>query len=354
MGMRLSEHASYAVLTRVRAQYGARLRETDYLEMASSATVPEAAMFLKERTAYGPYLSLGEEPPTRGLLEFQLRKALLERSVALCRFGQTSGTPFLEYVLLRNSVSELLGFLRCLNANRPERYLHAASAYPEVRSSPFFIAGLAQVHNREELVACLRGTYFESILTPVLRTGETVDLALAEAVLDRSVCAYMQQAIRAGSSHAEAEALSEILLLKAELGDVEMLYRAKTYYDINQTLLRAMLSGYRLHLSKEELNAMLLASDGKEVMRIFLSGTYRKHMQEQRLQTVDSWSNLLLPKLLRRRIHFASEPSVVLFAYLNWLELEIKNLVYVIEGVRYRLPPEETCSLLLLPERERV
>lgn len=349
----MSGNASYAVLTRVRAQYGARLRESDYLEMAACKNVPEAAAFLRERTAYGPFLAWGDSIPTRGLLEYQLRKALLERSVALCKFGASSASDLRDYVLLRNSVNELLGFLRLLAAGQPERYVLSSLLLPETVSK-FPLQGLAQVRSREELITCLHGTCFEKILTPVLRTGEEVDLPLAEAVLDRFVYEYTEQRFSAHASRAEADALREILLLKAELGDAELLYRAKTYYGLSPALLRAMLSGFRLRLSGAELEEMLTAPSGEDVMRIFLAGRYRKAAEGRDLASSGNWSDLFLPDLLRKRIHFSAIPSVVLFAYLNWLELEVKNLIYVIEGVRYRLPPAQIRELLLLPGKERV
>lgn len=342
-------NASYAILTRVRAQYGKRLRESDYLEMASCKSVPDAAAFLRERTAYGPFLSWGDSIPTRGLLEYQLRKALLERSAALCGFGTAGAADLRDYVLLRNSVNELIGFLRFLAAGQPERYVLSSLLLPQTVSK-FSLQGLSQVKSREELIECLRGTYFEKILTPVLRTGDGVDLPLAEAILDRSVYEYMEKTF---SSHADAGALKEILFLKAELSDAELLYRAKTYYGMSPALLRAMLSGFRLRLSGAELEDMLNAPSGEDVLRIFLAGRYGKEVQKKDLETVGNWADRFLPDLLRKRIHFSADPSVVLFAYLNWLELEVKNLIYVIEGVRYRLPPAQIRELLLLPGTER-
>lgn len=348
----MSGNASYAILTRVRAQYGKRLRESDYLEMASCKSVPEVAAFLRERTAYGPFLTWGDSVPTRGLLEYQLRKALLERSVALCSFGIAGASHLRDYVLLRNSVNELVGFLRFLAAGQPERYVFSSLLLPQTVSK-FSLQGLSQVKSREELIECLRGTFFEKLLTPVLRTGDGVDLPLAEAILDRSVYEYTEKAFSSRDSHGEAEALKEILLLKAELGDAELLYRAKTYYGMSPALLRAMLSGFRLRLSGAELEEMLNAPAGEDVLRIFLAGRYGKEVQKRDLDTVGNWSDRFLPDLLRKRIHFSTVPSVVLFAYLNWLELEVKNLIYVIEGVRYRLPPERIRELLLLPRTER-
>lgn len=349
----MSGKASYAILTRVRAQYGARLRESDYLEMASCKSVPEAASFLRERTAYGPFLAWGDSVPTRGLLEYQLRKALLERSTALCSFGTAAAADLRDYVLLRNSVNELIGFLRFLAAGQPERYVLSSLLLPQT-ASRFSLQGLSQVKNREELIECLRGTFFEPILTPVLSTGESVDLPLAEAILDRSVYEYTEKRFSSRSSRAEADALKEILLLRAELGDAELLYRAKTYYGLSPALLRAMLSGLRLRIPAAELEEMLMAPSGEDVLRIFLSGRYGKDMTEEELTVAGNWADRLLPDLLRKRIHFSAVPSVVLFAYLNWLELEVKNLIYVIEGVRYRLPPEQIRELLLLPGNERV
>lgn len=347
----MSGNASYAILTRVRAQYGARLRESDYMEMAACKSVPEAAAFLRERTAYGPFLAWGDSIPTRGLLEYQLRKALLERSIALCSFGTSAAADLRDYVLLRNSANELIGFLRFLAAGQPERYVLSSLLLPQTVSR-FSLEGLGQVKTRENLIECLHGTFFEKILTPVLRTGEGVDLPLSEAILDRAVYEYTAERFSARAS-AEANALKEILFLWAELSDAELLYRAKTYYGLSPALLRAMLSGFRLRLSAAEMEEMLMAPSGEDVMRIFLSGRYGKEVTERGLTSAGTWADLFLPDLLRKRIHFSAVPSVVLFAYLNWLELEVKNLIYVIEGVRYRLPPAQIRELLLLPAKER-
>lgn len=353
MALRLSSNASFALLTRVRAQYGMRLREAEYTEMASSKTVPEAASFLLHRTAYGSFMTLGDEVPTRGLVEYQLRKALLERSILLCRTEKSVGNCFFEYVLLRNGVNELLGFLRCQAAGQPERYMYSTSVYPMAKNSPFALEGLARVRTREELIDCLHGTHFEKILTPVLKMGDRVDIALAEAVLDRDICTYMQQKLRAELPNAQAKTLLEILYAKAELSDAEMLYRAKTSYQISQTMLRAMQSGYRFRFSQAELEAMLHADSGQEVKRIVQASKYGKYLKSEAADDPGNWSDRFLSDMLCRYIHFSAEPSVVLFAYLNWMELEIKNLIYVVEGVRYRLTPDEIISMLLLPAQER-
>ncbi len=345
-------NASYAVLTRVRAQYGARLREADYLEMASSKSVPEAAAFLRERTAYGTHFARQEGVPTRGWLESQLRRALRERSLTLCALAaKSSENDFLEYVLLKNSVNDLLGFLRCMSAGHPEKHWFSDGS---TGGNPYFsLRGLSKVADREGLIECLRGTFFEKIMFPILQNGSERDIPLMEAVLDRSVYEYMIKRFRTFPQQT-ADALSEILLLKAELEDVELLYRAKKYYGLSPSLLRAMLSGFRLRLRETELEQMLEAEDAETVMRIFRDSRYQKPLAGKRLLTVESWSDVLLPDLLKKRIHFSVEPPVVLFAYLNWMELEIRNLIYVIEGVRYRLPPEEIRSLLSLPEQERM
>ena len=348
----MSGNASFAVLTRVRAQYGARLREADYLEMASCKSVPDVAAFLRERTAYGAFLAWGDSVPTRGLLEYQLRKAMLARSFALCKAGGADTADLRDYLLLRNSVNELIGFLRFLAAGQSERYVLSAMLLPEA-SSRFSLHGLGQARTKEDLISCLRGSFFEKILTPVLQSRDGVDLPLSEAILDRAVYEYMEKRFSACSSGAEADALKEILLLKAELGDAELLYRAKTYYGLSPALLRALLSGFRLRLTGAELEQMLAAPTGEDVLRIFLAGRYGRQTTSGELLSGGNWADRFLPDLLRKRIHFSAVPSVVLFAYLNWLELEVKNLVYVIEGVRYRLPPAKIRELLLLPAKER-
>ena len=48
-----------------------------------------------------------------------------------------------------------------------------------------------------------------------------------------------------------------------------------------------------------------------------------------------------------KRLRFSTNPSVVMFCYIYLAENEIRNITHIIEGVRYRMTPEEIGGMLI-------
>ncbi|MEG1886864.1 MAG: V-type ATPase subunit, partial [Oscillospiraceae bacterium] len=53
-----------------------------------------------------------------------------------------------------------------------------------------------------------------------------------------------------------------------------------------------------------------------------------------------------------KKIHFSSHAPVVMLAYIFSSEIEIDNLTTIIEGVRYKMPPEQILENLILNRKE--
>ena len=50
--------------------------------------------------------------------------------------------------------------------------------------------------------------------------------------------------------------------------------------------------------------------------------------------------------ICRRDIRFSTHPSVVLISYIILTEIEVGDIITIVEGIRYRLPPEDIKSML--------
>ena len=50
----------------------------------------------------------------------------------------------------------------------------------------------------------------------------------------------------------------------------------------------------------------------------------------------------------RRHIHYSIHPMVVLVSYIILMDVELDDIINIIEGIRYGMPPEEIKPMLVL------
>ena len=53
-------------------------------------------------------------------------------------------------------------------------------------------------------------------------------------------------------------------------------------------------------------------------------------------------------KTCRHYIRFSTHPSVVMVSYMLLLEAEIRDIITIVEGIRYKLPPGEIRKMLVI------
>jgi V/A-type H+-transporting ATPase subunit C len=51
--------------------------------------------------------------------------------------------------------------------------------------------------------------------------------------------------------------------------------------------------------------------------------------------------------MCRKQLYYSQDPAVVLLSYMYISEAELKNIITIIEGVRYQTPREMIESLLI-------
>ena len=50
----------------------------------------------------------------------------------------------------------------------------------------------------------------------------------------------------------------------------------------------------------------------------------------------------------RHELYFSTNPEIIMLAFYILSETELSNLIAVIEGVRYKTPPEDILALLIM------
>ena len=129
--------------------------------------------------------------------------------------------------------------------------------------------------------------------------------------------------------------------------NVTRILRLKKYFNASPGMIRAQLlppGGVIPPATRERI----LEADAADIPALFYASPAGRHIPPaHRAHTVD------LPEravyfTARHYLHFSTYPTVVLLAFIAVMETELIDIINIIEGIHYKLPPEEIRPLLIL------
>ena len=341
--------AGNAISAKSLAKYGKRLTPQNFRDMLALTSVADIASYLRSRTRYADMFSdVKEQDIHRGILETLLHVKTYQDFASLALFDRSVGEHFFEYLQAEEEINQLLSFLRCYNAGHPEEYAKLFMI-PEFfrRHSPIDSTRLSQVRNFNDLMEVLRGTAFAEILEPFRRDGnEPLDYTMISAALDRFLLRRFFEGLGRYDRGAQDE-LRKLFSMKAELDNIRRIYRGKLYFASSPETLRARVIPYRLFLTRDQLESMITADSPEGVIRVMQSTSYRPYFSQFEFRDIDDCASRILYIRSRRLMRQSLHPSVVMACCIMQFEAEIGDIINVIEGVRYHVPPENIQKLLV-------
>ena len=345
-----SGKASNAVLAKARALYGRRLRAEDYRRLTDCHTMTELANELKALPLYAN--TLAEVNPTyarRAQLENLLRQSQYERFDSLCRYDRSAGSSVYQYLTPCCEVDELTAALRCQDAGRPGDYLYRLPDFLEQRCSIDLYA-LAKATDLQSLLAAVQGTPWAKVLAPLANAKPDRGLtAQAEPLMQeyrhRALVAMAPKPAKQG----EQPGLRELIELECDTSAVSnaaRLIRIGAPDSVVRTNARRDCTA----LTNDEWEYLLAARDldtfkarfagtkyGMSSDRIF--GAEYSVLKEGFFHYRCDWC--------RKWLRFSTDPTLVMLCYVWLARCEVQDLDHIIEGVHYKLPPEDVQPLLV-------
>ncbi len=338
-----------SVMTISRAKYGKRLTQADYRAMAGMKTVAEVTGYLKSKTRYASALSsVNELSVHRGNIEILLKNYNLEEIYRMCRFESAMGAHLFSFVIDSHEIKLLIDFLICFSAGKTREFIARMPMAVNKFSSVDFNK-LCGFKNAEELSGYLSQTKYGIIANDVKNIEET-GFTTIESKLYRML---YDTVFEDGADNKKGNSLSVngIILMQAELYDFMLIYRAKRYYGCSPIAISSLVMNKRCLIPKKVFKQMIDSKTADEVLELFSATKYCK--AGRRLSAADdigSFCKRILLQNIKKPIHFSSSPAVVMLAYILYSEKEVDNIINIIEGVRYGLPPEEILENACIPD----
>lgn len=344
--------ADNAVLAKVHALYGQRIKESDFTKLASCPDLAAVTSYLKNDTYYKEsLLEVNEETVHRGQLESLLHKRVLGICLDLIRFSPEDHI-FLTFYTRTNEIQQILIVLRYLSSGEMDRYINSMPLYFN-RYMCFDLQEMSQIHSFHDLLSVLQKTpYYNVLLKHRPQSSESIEVPACERDLLAFFYSQLFATIDKNYRGAVKNQLLSIFSFQLDYHNISIIYRLKYFFHYSPQQILPLIVPGKTSLSKALYGRLMEAEDVTSFFQILeqkssLSREFLEHTPNE-LPHITHQLSKMRKYSAKKFFSFSHYPAVATISYLTLLETEVSNLIHIIEGIRYHVPPSEIQSSLTI------
>jgi len=344
---------------RAHAHYSYMLSADEYWTMLNLKTIAEIAEFLKGTKAYSrPLSKLTPSTTHRTMLENNLRSTLFyEMEQFLGNLENEGEYKFFLCMMRRFESDHLKNIFRRNKGHDLEReVLYAFLKHIPGSDVPY--SRLIDSANYEELLSCLSNTpYYEVLKEPVekLTNGETESLFETETAIDHYVETGVFNSLKL-LCKTDREYLLPIFGSRIDMYNIYNLYRCIHYYSMTTDDIMSALIPVYYRINPDDLRA--IAEAETEDMRVeILKKKFACYSKYFETDALSQDRELVTETQLQRACYIACQKAFksgtpgfhTSICYFMMRLYEIKDLVKIIEAVRYGCTAVDAAKYLIRP-----
>mgnify|MGYP002674593708 CR=1 FL=1 len=350
----MSNSHNHAVTAKARALYGKRITPEQYKELLHCRSVPDIAAYLKSSTAYAEALhNISESTIHRGQLENMLRRWNFETYTKLYHYVNSSNDNLFHLIIVEFEIREILRMILLLKAGNPQEYISSLPGFLLSRCKVNLLE-LAKIRSFDELLKLLEHTEYETILAPFRPTDQepVIDYISCEHSLFEAYFRHTLHMINKATKGTERQELRRLTGMRIDHLNLRSLFRGKVLFQSDRKQVETRIFPFHRLLSTEVISELLDAGSKEQfnqiMRRIFESSGAINRMPENKNSFLESYTNRLHYQAAKNYLHLSQNVSVVFYAFFVLSQIEVANLIFIIEGIRYQLPTEEIQKLIIL------
>lgn len=328
------KYSSNAILAKCRAMFSRFLSDKDYKNLASCATVNEAASFLKSHTDYGQAMSAVSGSMTVDKIENLLYRRLLQRFERISKYELSVGDEFYRYFLIQNDVKWIIGQMRRIRSHAQENETVDIPAFFASHAG-IDIDALFRTESFEEIITLLEKTPYADILKPFKQDDDA--LAAETALLK-----YANESVRTYTG--KNKTIMSLIAAQSDMRNLVTIYRCIGFGCDAARMERYIYTKYT-NLTDKQWKMMLEAKNGDALIELIKKTPYGKDFEYDGY--FEGAVDTMLYKRFHKGIRFYTDPAAVLICFVFLAENEVKNIIHVIEGVKYKISAEDISKVLV-------
>lgn len=337
-----------AINTKIRILEREFLNRQDYLNLLKINSVSQAANYLKENTSYRDLLAeIKADTVSRRDIEDVLTKNMITNIDKLLYYFRGDYKVLIHSLYLKYEIEDLKMLARSIfNGKNPEeigKNLFFLGKYSKIEPVKLFKA-----ENIRDLIYLLKGSQFFEFLIPLV-DGRRENLFRFEMALDMGYFDIVQSR-KLNILSIDKHLIKKWESLLADLYNIQWIYRGKKFYQLSpEELLNYTINfGDRLSYKKRQ---RLCYSKNSEDLYHMTSGLIYGFLFKKEEMSTDIYMERRINRFVFYQLMRLSKkfPLTIIqtIAYIWKLELEIKDIISIVESIRYKLSIEETKKFLV-------
>lgn len=336
-----------AVNTKIKTLEGEFLRVKDLKSLLEQKTVADAARYLKTQTAYNEVLDQIDVNQTRrSTLESLIKQKMLLNIDKIIHYYNGNYKRFINTLYAKYEIEELKAVARAVYNGvdtKPYRNSIFIGKYSKVDEEKVFNAKYVR-----DIIQAFEGTAFYKYLQPLLDNNIKENLFRFEMVLDASYYEILQKEWEKLDKQ-DMKVLEKAQGILADLLNLQWIYRGIKFYKLRpEELLNYTIHlGYRL--SKNFIKDLCYSKDLDAFYELAAQTKYSFLFKN------DETTDIFMERRLERHMYFElkaverNNPMSIIstFAYIFFLEVETRDIISIIEMIRYGLPEAEAEKYLI-------
>ena len=336
-----------ALATKVKAMYGKRLRYADYVRLARMASVSEIYADLRQHPVWGPAVARLDETGKfgRARLEASLREQVREEYMRLAAFIPREDQALMDFPIIRSELDGILFTLTRLQAGRIKEVEPLPTRF--ILHSKTDAKALPLCTDYDGLLDAARNSiYYDALVSLRPAEGGLPNYTVAESMLVSVYYSHMFKLMAKRYTGDARKTLQSDLGVQIDLLNITHILRLKRFFPQEDNFLTILFPFYH-KLKRDQVRAMCAADGVDGVLALVAETPYARVFQGVELSDLDQRYREMLFRMSRRHLMLGKPSIYSAVAFLNLRELELKELVTVIETVKYQAEYDDRFAAIL-------
>lgn len=337
----------YAVSAKIHALYGHRMTSEDYRQLLSKKTISEAAAFLKEHPGYARGLSnLGSGVLHREPLESALHSIYVDEYRRIFSFLQSDDKELLRFPIYRAEQSAILTTMHHLTSTN---MLEPVTIWASVleKQSHLDLLALQNSASFSDIVNAAKDTIYGSALSRI-SSGENQapTQAFVDNMLQVAYYARLYKILTKNYKGATRRIVKQSLDDETDLLNLVQFLRLKKYFSTEDIQRYSFPLPCSAKLNKAYIQELLAAKDYDDAFQLVADGPYDALFSSISPSGLEAYLYTLQYNFSRRQLRAATPTVYTPIAYLTLKEIELRNIISIIECIRYEVDPQSFVTLI--------
>lgn len=323
-----------SINAKLKGMYAKRLKNDDLQDLAKQNNLKSAVAILKNKSSS---LNVLSEDADREQIEKVLNGEIIYDIEKIVKYLDKNDTQIFNLLISKYEI-------RCIK--RAIKLLYSKNEYDEnikIWTNTIFtdLKGLESIKSIDEFLKIINNTKYKKILKKYFENKNTeYSIFEIENELDKM---YLKSIYNSAGNNKN---LKKMIGAKIDFTNILWIYRMKKYYNFSEDKIEKSIIDINYALKKNQILSLVKAKNIEELNEILKKTVYSN------ISTDDIYELECNMKKYLHGLYIKNFKSNLLsinciYSYLNLVELENKDIISIIEAVRYGIDKEKLLKKLI-------